>query len=425
VPQAQAVMQDIEAQQPIGMEGAWQLSLQAQLSTLANRRDEANRLHEQAVALARQHAGAAPLDHVAIELAAAEAAIQSQDRRLSDLHLSRALAALQELGGEHRIRAALTAAAFAAARFTAFFQISGEEALKTIQDSRARLKDLSQRGQPVAGEIDALLDLYEATALARMNRNVQAQALLARSLPTLEALARTPPERLRLGHTVGDVNEGLGRYAEADHGYQMALQARIDGGMGQNPMTAFQYSAAAENLAKGGQLQAALALLDAAPRFEAARGEATPDPLRYNHMMDSSRARILLDAGQAEAALKALPEAWFRPGPDRISQYDAQVALAIRGEARCALQQWRAGAADLERSLQLARKVRIDSGPDDPALGRLLAASGICQAGLDAHSTARALARQARAILDSRPEAAAYYRAPLQQLEARLGGAAR
>jgi eukaryotic-like serine/threonine-protein kinase len=424
-PEAQAVMQDIQAQQPTGMEAAWALSLQAQLSTLANRRDAANRLHEEAVALAQQHLNAAPLDHVAIELSAAEAAIQSQDRRLADLHLSHALGALHELGAEHRIREAVTAAGFAAARFTAFFQISGEEALKTIRDSRSRLQEMAQRGQPVAGEIDALMDLYEATALARMNRNVEARALLARSLPALETLARTPPERLRLGHTVGEVNEGLGRYAEADHGYQMALQARRDGGMGQNPMTAFQYSAAAENLAKDGRVPAALALLDAAPRFEAARGEVTPDPLRYNHMMDSSRARILLDDGQPEAALKALPEAWFRPGPDRISQYDAQVALAIRGEARCALQQWRAGAADLERSLQLARKVRVDSGPDDPALARLLAASGLCQAGLGANRAAQDRARQARAILRARPEAAAYYRTPLQQLEARLGNAAR
>ena len=424
VPQAQDVMRDIEAQKPTGMDAAWKLSLQANLATLANRRDDANRLHEEAVALAQRNADAAPLDHVAIELAAAEAAIQSQDRKLSDLHLSRALTALHELGGEHRIREAITAAGFAAARFTAFFQISGDEALKTIEDNRTRLKELSLRGQPVAGEINALMDLYEATALARMNRNVEAQALLARSLPALEAWARTPPDRLRLGHTVGDVNEGLGHYAEADHGYQMALKARIDGGMGQNPMTAFQYSAAAENLAKGGQVQAALALLDAAPKFEAARGEATPDPLRYNHMMDSSRARILLDAGQPEAALKALPEAWFRPGSDRISQYDAQVALAIRGEARCALRQWRAGAADLAHSLQLARKVRVDSGPDDPALGRLLAANGLCQAGLGELRAAQDSARQARAILQARPEAAAYYRTPLQRLDAQLGNTA-
>ncbi len=419
------VMQDIEAQNPTGMDAAWKLSLQANLATLANHRDDAQRLHEEAVALAAQHADAAPMDRVAIELAAAEAAIQSQDRKLADLHLSRAFAALHELGGEHRVREAVTAAGFAAARFTAFFQIGGEEALKTIQDSRARLRDMAQHGQPVAGEIGALMDLHEATALARMNRNIDAQPLLARSLPALEAWARTPSERLRLGHTLGEVNEGLGRYAEADHGYQMALQARIDGGMGQNPMTAFQYSAAAENLAKGGQVQAALALLDAAPRFEAARGEATPDPLRYNHMMDSSRARILLEAGQAEAALKAVPQAWFSPGTDRISQYDAQVALAIRGEARCALQQWRAGAADLELSLQLARKVRIDSGPNDPVLARLLAASGLCQAGLGAQQAAQDFAAQARAILQARPEVAAYYRAPLQRLEARLATAAR
>ncbi|MBI3350430.1 MAG: protein kinase, partial [Burkholderiales bacterium] len=274
VPEAQAVVQDIETRQPTGMDAAWATSLRAQLSALANHRDEAARLHETAVQLAQQYAATAPLDHVVIQLSAAEAAIQSQDRKLSDHHLSQALAALHELGGEHRIREAFTAASFASARFTAFFQISGDEALKTIQDSRKRLKALSERGQPVAGEIDALMDLHEATVLARMNRVVEAQALLARSLPALEAWARTPPERLRLGHTLGDVNEGLGRYDEADHGYQMALKARIDGGMGRNPMTAFQYSSAAENLAKGGKVRQALALLDSAPRFEPARGEA-------------------------------------------------------------------------------------------------------------------------------------------------------
>jgi eukaryotic-like serine/threonine-protein kinase len=419
-PLAQAAVQEIEAQQPSGMDAAWAASLKAQLAFLLNRRDEAAGLHETAVQLARQHAQAAPLDQVAIQFSAADAALQSQDRRLADQHLASALGTLHELGGEHRIREALAAASFAAARFTAFFQISGDEALKTIRDSRTRLQELARRGQPVAGEIDALLDLQEATVLARMNRNREAQVLLARSLPALESLARTPPERLRLGHTVGDINEGLGRYAEADHGYQMALQARMDGGMGQNPMTAFQYSAAAENLAKGGQVQAALALLDRAPRFAPARGEATPDPLRYNHMMDASRARILLNAGQPEAALRALPEAWFRPGPDRISQFDAHIVLAIRGEARCALKQWQAGSADLARSLQLARKVRVDSGPDDPVLARLLAAQGWCELGAGQRRTAAALAGQARAILQARPEVAAYFREPTERLEAAL-----
>jgi hypothetical protein len=419
-PEAQAVLQDLQARQPTGMAAAWATSLQAQLSALANRRDDAARLHETAVQLAQQHAGAAPLDRVAIQLSAADAAIQSQDRQLSDHHLSQALAALRELGGEHRIREALTAASFAAARFTAFFQISGAEALQTIQASREQLKELTQRGQPVAGEIHALMDLHEATTLARMNRAAEAQLLLARSLQALEAWARTPPERLRLGHTLGDVNEELGRYAEADHGYQMALQARIDGGMGQNPMTAFQYSSAAENLAKGGRVQDALALLDRAPRFEAARGEAGPDPLRYNHMMDASRARILLNDGQPEAALKALPQAWFRPGSDRISQFDAQVALAIRGEARCALRQWRAGAADMAQSVQLARKVRVDSGPDNPVLARLLAAHGLCELGAGRRAAAATLLRQAQAILQARPEAAPYFAEPARQLAARL-----
>jgi serine/threonine-protein kinase len=420
-PQGQAVLDEIEASQPTGMAAAWATSLKAQLTALANRRDEAAALHEQAVALARQQAAAAPLDHVAIQLGAAEAAIQSQDRRLADRHLSEALAALQELGGEHRIRQALTAAAFAAARFTAFFQISGAEALQTIQASRAQLLTLVQRGQPVAGEIDALMDLHEATTLARMNRPAEAQALLARSLPALEAWARTPGERLRLGHTLGDINEGLGRYAEADHGYQMALQARLDGGMGRNPMTAFQYSAAAENLAKAGRVQEALALLDRAPRFEAARGETGPDPLRYNHMMDASRARILLDAGQPEAALAALPQAWFHPGGDRISRYDAQVALAVRGEARCAQKQWRAGAADLARSLQLARQVRADSGPDDPVLARLLAAQGLCEMGAGRLVAAAALLQQAQAVLKARPEAAPYFSEPARRLATALG----
>lgn len=421
VPEGQAALQDIEAHRPTGMAAAWAVSLKAQLAALGNRRDEAATLHESAVELARQHADTAPLDHVTIQLSAADAAIQSQDRQLSDRHLSQALAALHELGGEHRIREALTAAAFAAARFTAFFQISGAEALQTIQASRAQLRALAQRGQPVAGEIDALMDLHEATTLARMNRPAEAQPLLARSLPALEAWARTPPERLRLGHTLGDVNEGLGRYVEADHGYQMALQARLDGGMGRNPMTAFQYSSAAENLAKGGRVQDALALLDRAPRFEAARGESGPDPLRYNHMMDASRARILLDDGRPDAALKALPQAWFKPGADRISQYDAQVALAIRGEARCAQRQWAAGAADLAQSLQLARKVRVDSGADNPVLARLMGAQGLCELGAGRRGAAAALLQQAQAILAARPEAAPYFSAPVRRLAAALG----
>ncbi|MGM9483384.1 protein kinase domain-containing protein [Roseateles sp. NT4] len=420
VPEARSAVQDLEARQPEGMDAAWTESLKAQLAWLANQRDESTRLHASAVTRAQQHAASAPLDVVTIEFAATEAAMQSPDRALADRYLGQALATLHELGGEHRIREALMASVFAAARFTAFFQISGDEALKTIQDSRVRLHELVQRGLPVATEIEAQVDLWEATALARMNRNAEAQKLLARSLPALDAWARTPTERLRLGHTLGEVNEGLGRYAEADRGYQMALQARIDGGMARHPMTAFQYSTAAENLAKAGRVDAALALLDKAPHFDAVKGDGTVDPERYNHLMDVSRARILLDAGDAAAALKVVPEAWFHPGTDRISQYDAQTALAVRGEARCALQQWRAGADDLTRSLALARTTRADSGPDDPAVARLLAASGLCQWGLGEKRAATDLARRARGMADARPEVGDYYRAPLLKLEAAL-----
>ncbi|MFN3304619.1 MAG: hypothetical protein ACK44A_12965 [Roseateles sp.] len=71
--------------------------------------------------------------------------------------------------------------------------------------------------------------------------------------------------------------------------------------------------------------------------------------------------------------------------------------LAIRGEARCALKQWAAGAADLAQSLQLARKVRVDSGADNPVLARLMGAQGLCELGAGRRGAARGRALLQRA----------------------------
>ena len=408
----------LEARVPNGsLAAAWAQSLRGRLLLAENRRDDALPRLQRAVSTALGAAGPNSLDVVALRLAAADALLGAGQRRDLQAQLDAALATLDRLGGAHAVRSALVAARMATARYTGYFQISAEEALATIRASRARLV---ARGEALPDEVTAPLDLYEASVLSRRGDIDAALPLIERSRAALEADARTPPERLRLGHTLGEIYEALGRHADADRYYRMALQARIDGGYARHPLTAFQYMAAATNLSAGGQSAQALALLEQAPEFPPLADATAPNPRRFTHLLQLSRARALMDAGQAAAALAALPPELARPaGDDRVSLYDTQVALGLRGEARCALRQTATGLADLQASLALAARTRDDAL--DTELARLHALTGACALAQGDPALARQQAELARRSFAARPWASDYRQAPFKRLEAALG----
>ncbi|RTL40833.1 MAG: serine/threonine protein kinase [Burkholderiales bacterium] len=408
---------DLEAHAPAGsLAAAWAQSLRGRLLLAENHRSDALPLLRRAVSTALGAAGPQSLDLVAMRLAAAEALLGNDQGRELQAQLDPALATLDRLGGAHAVRAAVIAARMATARYTSYFQISADEALATIRASRARLQS---RGEALPDEVTAPLDLFEASVLARSGDIGAARPLIERSRAALEADARTPPERLRLGHTVGEIYEALGRHADADRYYRMALQARIDGGYGQHPITAFQYAVLATNLSAGGRTEAALAVLDQAPVFPPVADPGTPNPQRFTHMLQLARARVLLDAGRAEAALAAIPAGLNHPaGEDRVSLYDTQLALALRGEARCALQQARPGLADLKASLMLVPRTRDD--PLDTEVARLHAVTGVCALLAGERAVAHQEAERARRSFSARPWAADYRQAPLRRLDTAL-----
>jgi serine/threonine-protein kinase len=394
------------------LSAAWAQSLRGRLLLAENRRTEALPLLQRAVSTALGAAGPQSLDLVALRLAAAEALLGSDQCRELQAQLDAALATLDRLGGAHAVRAAVIAARMATARYTGYFQITADEALTTIRASRSRL---AARGEALPDEVTAPLDLYEASVLARSGDIGAALPLIERSRTALEADARTPPERLRLGHTVGEIYEALGRHADADRYYRMALQARIDGGYGRHPLAAFQVATLATNLSAGGRPDDALAVLDQAPEFPPVADPGTPNPQRFTHMLQLARARVLLDAGRAPAALTALPAALMQPaGDDRVSLYDTQLALALRGEARCALGQAAAGLADLQASLALVPRTRDD--PLDTDLARLQAVTGSCALAAGDRALARRQAELAQRSFSARPWAADYRQAPYKRL---------
>ena len=407
----------VEARLPrqASLQSAWAQSLRGRLLLAENRRDEALPMLQRAVSTALAAAGPNSLDLVALRLTAADALLTAPQSRELQAQLDAAVATLERLGGAHAVRAALVSARLAAARYTGYFQIGADEALAAIRASRARL---AARGEALPDEVTAPLDLYEASVLVRKGRVGPALPLIERSRAALEADARTPPERLRLGHTLGQIYEALGRHADADRYYRIALQARIDGGYAQHPVTAFQYMSAALNLSAGGRTAEALALLDQAPAFPPVRGEGTVNPGRYADLVTYARARTLLDAGRASEALAALPPAMLRPGDDRVSLYDAQVALSLRGEARCALKQPHEGLADLQQSLALAARTRDD--PLDTDLARLHGVTGLCALATGEAATARRQAELARSAFRAQPGTSDYRQAPLRRLDAAL-----
>lgn len=408
---------DLEARAPAGsLAAAWAQSLRGRLLLAENRRTDALPLLRRAVSTALSAAGPQSLDLVAIRLAAAEALLGSDQRRELQAQLDAALATLDRLGGAHAVRAAVIAARMATARYTGYFQITADEALATIRASRARLV---ARGEALPDEVTAPLDLFEASVLARSGDIGAALPLIERSRAALEADARTPPERLRLGHTVGEIYEALGRHADADRYYRMALQARIDGGYGGHPITAFQVATLATNLSAAGRTEAALAVLDQAPAFPPVADPGTPNPHRFTHMLQLARARVQLDAGRADAALTSIPATLVTPaGDDRVSLYDTQLALALRGEARCAGRQVNAGLADLQASLALVPRTRDD--PLDTEVARLRAITGRCALAAGDRAMARQQAELARRSFQARPWAADYRQVPLKQLDAAL-----
>lgn len=415
---AAPLLTGIEASLPAGtpsLAAAWAQSLRGRLLLAENRRDEALPLLRRAVSTGLAAAGTNSLDVVALRLAAADAMLTVDQSRELQAQLDAALATLDRLGGAHAVRSALVSARLATARYTGFFQISADEALATIRASRARL---AARGQALPDEITAPLDLFEATVLSRKGDVADALPLVERSRTALEADARTPPERLRLGHTLGEIYEALGRHADADRYYRIALQARIDGGYARHPVTAFQYASAAINLSSGGRTAEALELLAQAPAFPPVRGEGTVNPNRYADMVTAARAHVLLDAGRPAEALANLPAALFRPGEDRVSLYDAQLALALRGEARCALKQYQDGLADLQHSLALALKTR--DNPLGTELGRLHAVTGACALAVGDIATAHKEADAATRAFQAQPQASDYRQAPWKRLQAAL-----
>ncbi|MBW8847704.1 MAG: hypothetical protein JF607_22310, partial [Burkholderiales bacterium] len=415
---ATPLLSAVEARLPANapsLAAAWAQSLRGRLLLADNRRDEALPLLQRSVSTALMAAGPNSLDLVALRLADTDALLTADRSRELQAQLDAALATLDRLGGAHATRAALVSARMATARYTGFFQIGAEEALATIRASRVRLAAL---GQALPDEVTAPLDLYEATVLARQGDIASALPLIERSRAALEADARTPPERLRLGHTLGEIYEALGRHADADRYYRIALQARIDGGYAKHPVTAFQYMAAAHNLSAAGRSADALALLASAPDFPPVRGGGSANPNRYADLVTSARARVLLDAGRAGEALSTLPPAMLKPGEDRVSLYDAQVAFALRGEARCALKQSRDGLADLQHSLALATQTRDSSLDSD--LARLHAVAGSCALALGDAATARREAEAARRDFAAFPQASDYRQAPWRRLQAAL-----
>jgi hypothetical protein len=415
---AAPLLAEVEARLPQGqvtLSSAWAQSLRGRLLSADNRLDEALPLLQRAVGTALAAAGPHSLDVVALRVSAADALLVADRRRELQAQLDAALATLERLGGAHAVRAALISARMAVARYTAFFQISASEALATIRAARAQL---AARHQTLPDEITAPMDLYEATVLARQGDIAAALPLIERSRAARAQDARTPAERLRLGHTAGEIYQAVGRHGAADRGYRMALQARIDGGYGQHPVAAFQYVSAALNLSAAGRAADARALLDQAPAFPPVRGEGAAHVNRYADMVSLARARVLLDAGHAGDALAALPMAWFKPGEDRVSQYDAQLAYALRGEARCALRQRRDGLADLQQSLALATRTR--DNPRDAEIGRLHAVTGACALAAGDTATARREAALARAAFDALPQASDYLQRPWRQLQAAL-----
>jgi serine/threonine-protein kinase len=388
---------------------AWLWALRAEDLLAQNRPQEALARFERAIERALADEGPASGAAIEIRLAAARWLGSLGERASAARFIEPAAAALRERGGAHAVRAAFETARHAWALYSVGAAVPFAEAVAAIERSRA---ELAAQGDAVPPPMKDQLDFWLGEVLLDWGDLEAAVRLMEPVATSLVAQAVLPQERFELATAMGYLARDRGRHAEADDWFRMRQRARREAGQHLQPYAANDFRLLAENLAMAGRHDEAEAVLAAAPAFGPIRLPGwRPD--KYGDLLRETAARVLLDRGQASAALAALPAR----GVDAHDDSAGLVSLRVlRGEALCRTGRPREG---LELLTAQIDAVARDAHPYKPELARLRGVAATCARLAGDTPGAAALAAQARVALAALPQAAAYYRAPLQGIPAR------
>jgi serine/threonine protein kinase len=286
-------------------------------------------------------------------------------------------------------------------------QITGGQALAALRQARSVVET---QGLALPASVHARLDFEEAVILRDFGRIAQAQALMARSLPTLRAATKVPSAMFSF-----TVSEGLLAMIAGDHdaaherfSQSWELRRAIRAELG--PFSAYAYAVMALNRVMQGQFEQTRRILDQAPTFAAVPG--MPDGHVTAEVLQWERARLLMHQGDARGALGTMRQLTPPGSVDHVLS-----AGALLAEASCA-----AGAPEqgLERILRLidARAKRVHA--HDPVLARHRAVAGLCALAAGQREQAERLAHEAREAFKAEPGVSPYFRRPLADLAQRL-----
>jgi serine/threonine-protein kinase len=289
-------------------------------------------------------------------------------------------------------------------------QIAPAEVLREIEALRAEVERL-----PIAVPPDVLarFDFNRARMLGQHGRVSEAAALMDRSVPVLLAATEFAGSRFTLVSSHARVEMQTGDHARAHDLLLERLRLREALGQTRIPFAANDHATLALNHLMRGELDAAQAVLDRAPSFDAETGDPQAGPI-YAELIPWERARLLLHRGRSADALAAIA-----PLRGLDDDHGLHSALALRAEIFCAAGQGaRPDGLPRLQALVRARAAAIDAG--DPALARHRAVAGLCALQLGQRRLAADLASQSRAGFERQPQVSAYFKAPLERLQRQL-----
>lgn len=396
--------------------GAWVRFWHASSAyTAVERLAESMPLFQEAIDHALLAEGPLSTTAIAMRLAVAQALADTQHPEQATKQFDAAITTLRQLGGAHEIRAAFEASTFAARRNTRSGQITGTEAITTIERNRAVL---AASTLPMPEWFVPYVDFWLGLVKTNYGEVTQGLELIEVNAPALRKALANPNDAWRVSRGLGESLMEAGRHEPADRSLREALgeMSRSSQG-GIDPFAVPDYLFIAENLSMRGHTREAEEFLDKAPDYEALHvpGE---EALRHlsNWRLKLARAEARLAGDDASGALELLsritPEANTRP--DMRSQYDRAL-----GEALCAAGRHAEGLKVL--SPRLAEQEEADFSPHAPWLARLRAVTGLCALRAGDRSTAMTYAAQARAAFTAQPGVSPFYKAPLFKLERALG----
>jgi tetratricopeptide (TPR) repeat protein len=390
---------------------AWALFLEARAMSDRNELDLAMPAFARAIDMALLSEGPTSPDAVTFRLSLAVRLASTNHAELAQSHFDAATKVLRSLGGAHEVRAAFAAAAFAARRYLAFSQITAAHALATVEQNKVWLQNSSL---PVPDWFVPQIDFWRGEILVTTGDIAAGFPLLESAEPTLRRFSATLDDRRILASALGKAAMYAGRHELADKLHRERLEIRRQQGDGNHPWATFDYTRVAANLLMEGRTRDAASALDQAPSFDPIRGEGLSED-RYRRVLENARALVDLADGNAAAALFRLK----RSTPsERDGDNDWLLYNAALGEALCASGQYAEGLALIKKAM-LAEEEQ--SFRHAPWLARMRGHSGLCAAGLGDRATALRFATLARADFTAQSGVSPYYKAPLIQLERKLG----